>query len=150
MIVAAKMLIVMVWFGAAVSKIGRHFAHVIPPMVSNTPWLPSKWFKRMHYRELPGGHAAIERRRQPGARRRHDGRVRPAAGPAVLAEPHLTVVAVALMIGYHLFIISTFPLAVPLEWNVMFMYIAAFLFLGFPAGRATASATWTRCCSPSR
>jgi hypothetical protein len=37
------------------------------------------------------------------------------------------------MIGYHLFIISTFPLAVPLEWNVVFMYITAFLFLGYPA-----------------
>src|SRR6201997_203759 len=37
------------------------------------------------------------------------------------------------MIGYHLFIISTFPLAVPLEWNVLFMYATAFLFLGYPA-----------------
>ena len=37
------------------------------------------------------------------------------------------------MIGYHLFIISTFPLAVPLEWNVLFMYLTAFLFLGYPA-----------------
>src|SRR5581483_11404460 len=37
------------------------------------------------------------------------------------------------MIAYHLFIISTFPLAVPLEWNVVFMYLTAFLFLGYPA-----------------
>jgi hypothetical protein len=44
----------------------------------------------------------------------------------------VSVVAVVFMIGYHSFIISTFPLAVPLEWNVMFMYITAFLFLGFP------------------
>ncbi len=36
------------------------------------------------------------------------------------------------MIGYHVFIISTFPLAVPLEWNLMFIYITAFLFLGYP------------------
>jgi hypothetical protein len=36
------------------------------------------------------------------------------------------------MICFHAFIISTFPLAVPLEWNVLFMYIAAFLFLGYP------------------
>ena len=41
MIVAAKLLIVIVWCGAAFSKFGRHFANVIPPMVSNTPWLPS-------------------------------------------------------------------------------------------------------------
>jgi hypothetical protein len=37
------------------------------------------------------------------------------------------------MVGFHLFIISTFPLAVPLEWNTLFAYAAIFLFLGFPA-----------------
>ena len=36
------------------------------------------------------------------------------------------------MVCFHLFIISTFPLAVPLEWNVLFAYAAVFLFLGFP------------------
>ncbi len=36
------------------------------------------------------------------------------------------------MVGFHLFIISTFPLAVPLEWNVVFAYTTIFLFLGFP------------------
>ena len=34
--------------------------------------------------------------------------------------------------AFHLFIISTFPLAVPLEWNVLFAYAAVFLFLGLP------------------
>ena len=36
--------------------------------------------------------------------------------------------------SYHVFITSTFPLAVPLEWNLMFIYLTCFLFLGFPAG----------------
>ena len=36
------------------------------------------------------------------------------------------------MVCFHLFIISTFPLAVPLEWNALFAYAAVFLFLGFP------------------
>ena len=36
------------------------------------------------------------------------------------------------MLCFHAFIISTFPLAVPLEWNALFMYLAAFLFLGYP------------------
>ena len=44
----------------------------------------------------------------------------------------MTAIAAVFMICYHAFITSTFPLAVPLEWNVMFMYITAFLFLGFP------------------
>ena len=38
------------------------------------------------------------------------------------------------MVLFHLFIISTFPLAVPLEWNVLFGYAAVFLFAGFPSG----------------
>lgn len=42
MIVAAKLLICMVWIGAGVSKFGRHFTNVIPPMVSNSPCIPSK------------------------------------------------------------------------------------------------------------
>ena len=37
------------------------------------------------------------------------------------------------MMCYHVFITSTFPLAAPLEWNLMFIYITAFLFLGYPA-----------------
>ncbi|HTN23372.1 MAG TPA: DUF3556 domain-containing protein, partial [Solirubrobacteraceae bacterium] len=53
MIVAAKLLIVTVWVGAAFSKFGRHFACVIPPMVSNTPWLRVKAVKRLHYRDFP-------------------------------------------------------------------------------------------------
>ena len=32
------------------------------------------------------------------------------------------MVAALFMVGFHLFIISTFPLAVPLEWNVVFAY----------------------------
>ena len=51
------------------------------------------------------------------------------------------------MIGFHLFIISTFPLAVPLEWNVLFMYITAFLFLGYPERDGYGLATWIRRCS---
>jgi hypothetical protein len=45
-------------------------------------------------------------------------------------NPTITAVAVVVMIGFHLFIISTFPLAVPLEWNALFIYITAVLFLG--------------------
>ena len=44
----------------------------------------------------------------------------------------VTLAAALFMVGFHLFIISTFPLAVPLEWNVVFAYTTIFLFLGFP------------------
>jgi hypothetical protein len=53
----------------------------------------------------------------------------------LLLSPYqaLTIAAAVLMVGFHLFIVSTFPIAVPLEWNVLFAYAAVFLFLGFPA-----------------
>ena len=51
MIIALKLLIVVVWVGAGVSKFGKHFANVIPPMVSNSPFMPFKRVKRAHYRD---------------------------------------------------------------------------------------------------
>ena len=133
MIVAAKVLIVIVWLGASISKLGHHFACVIPPMVSNTPWLPSKWVKRLHYRNFPD-----DLRPSPHAVRfaHVGGTLVEFCTPLVLLFSHnatLTAVAVILMVCFHLFITSTFPLAVPLEWNVLFMYLPVFLFLGFPA-----------------
>lgn len=133
MIVAAKLLIVVVWLGAGVSKVNRHFENVIPPMVSNTPWLPFKWVKRMHYADFPD-----DIRPSKGAKylSHIGGAVGELIPPWILLFSHnstVTAVAVVFMICYHVFITSTFPLAVPLEWNLMFIYITAFLFLGYPA-----------------
>jgi hypothetical protein len=50
----------------------------------------------------------------------------------------VTLVAALGMVVFHLFITSTFPLAVPLEWNILFAYAALFLFVGFPAGQGFA------------
>jgi hypothetical protein len=133
MIVAAKLLIVVVWMGAGFSKFGSHFDHVIPPMVSNTPWLFSKRIKRAFYRDFPDDlrPSTLARRvaHGPGA----FGELVPPVVLLLSHSPTVTLVAALFMIGYHLFIISTFPLAVPLEWNVVFMYCTAFLFLGHPA-----------------
>ncbi|UNN01412.1 DUF3556 domain-containing protein [Rhodococcus opacus] len=132
MIVALKLLIVSVWVGAGISKLGHHFSMVVPPMLSNTPWLPSKTIKRAHYRSFPndlrpsivaGGVAHVL------------GTVVEVVTPLVLlftTNGTITLLAVALMVAFHLFILSTFPLAVPLEWNLLFAYAAVFLFLGFP------------------
>jgi hypothetical protein len=132
MIVAAKLLIVIVWTGAAFSKFGRHFANVIPPMVSNTPWLSSKAIKRLHYRNFPEDMRPSER---AVGLAHAGGTFVELVVPLILLfshNPTVTVAAVVLMVCFHLFIISTFPLAVPLEWNALFIYITAFLFLGHP------------------
>ncbi len=84
-------------------------------MLSNTPWMPFMKIKRAHYRNFPedlrpsivaGGVAHVL------------GTVVEVVTPLVLlfsTNRTLTLLAVALMVAFHLFILSTFPLAVPLE-----------------------------------
>jgi hypothetical protein len=132
MIVALKILIFTVWFWAGISKFGLHFTSVIPPMVSNSPTMPIKWIKRMHYRKYPDdlrpSHVASFMAHGPGT-------VVEIIAPLTLLLspwPWLTYIAVAIMVSFHLFIISTFPLAVPVEWNALFAYAVIFLFVGYP------------------
>lgn len=134
MIVAAKLLICAVWIGAGVSKFGRHFTNVIPPMVSNSPCVPSKWVKRAHYRDFPRD---IRPSKLATFMAHVGGTTVEIITPLVLlfsTNHWLTLAGVVLMVVFHLFITSTFPLAVPLEWNILFGYLAVFLFLGFPNG----------------
>ncbi|TDW21937.1 DUF3556 domain-containing protein [Kribbella kalugense] len=132
MIVALKLLIVVVWVGAGFSKFGKHFGMVVPPMVSNTPWVPLKAMKRINYRKFP-----------EDLRPSHAGNLLAHVGgtfveivvPLTLlfsTNKTVTIIAAVVMICFHAFITSTFPLAVPLEWNVLFAFAAGFLFLGNP------------------
>ncbi len=132
MIIALKLLIVTVWVGAGCSKLGRHFANVVPPMVSNSPAVPFRWIKRVHYRDFPRD---IRPSRLAHLMAHGGGTFVEIITPLVLLlspwKP-VTLAAVAVMVIFHLFITSTFPLAVPLEWNVLFGYAAVFLFAGYP------------------
>ncbi|MEV0948575.1 DUF3556 domain-containing protein [Rhodococcus sp. NPDC049939] len=133
MIVALKLLIVVVWVGAGISKIGHHFSMVVPPMISNTPWMPSKAVKRAHYRNYPED---LRPSKVAGSVAHVLGTIVEVATPLVLlfsTNRTLTLAAVVLMVAFHLFILSTFPLAVPLEWNLLFTFATIFLFAGFPA-----------------
>jgi uncharacterized membrane protein YkgB len=132
MIIALKLLIVVVWVGAGVSKFGKHFSNVIPPMVSNSPAIPFRWVKRAHYRNYPHD---LRPSRIADVMAHVLGTTVEIITPLVLlfsTNKTLTICAVVLMVAFHLFIISTFPLAVPLEWNVLFAYASVFLFAGFP------------------
>ncbi|MBM7367231.1 DUF3556 domain-containing protein [Gordonia hydrophobica] len=133
MILALKLLIVVVWIGAGISKLGHHFSSVIPPMLSNTPWLGSKVLKRLNYRSFPDDMRTSKLASGTG----HIlGTLVEVGAPLVLlfsTNRTLTLLAVVLMVAFHAFIFSTFPLAVPLEWNVLFAFTTVFLFWGFPA-----------------
>jgi len=131
MIIALKMVIVVVWVGAGWSKFGKHFSNVIGPMVSNTPYA-FKWLRRAHYRNFPRD---LRPSRLADFMAHVNGTTVEIVAPLVLffsTNKWLTLAAALFMVGFHLFIISTFPLAVPLEWNVVFGYTTIFLFLGFP------------------
>jgi len=132
MIIALKLLIVVVWIGAGVSKLSKHFSRVVSPMVSNTPWAP-KALKRRNYRDFPDD---LRPSHQAASLAHIGGTTVEIILPLVLlfsTNPTVTLLAVIGMVIFHLFIISTFPLAVPLEWNVLFAYAAVFLFWGHPA-----------------
>ena len=132
LIVALKLLIVAVWIGAGVSKLGPHFSRVVSPMVSNTPWAP-KVLKRLNYRNFPDD---LRPSRAAHLLAHVGGTTVEILLPLVLlfsTNRTVTLLAVIGMVVFHLFILSTFPLAVPLEWNVLFAFATVFLFLGHPA-----------------
>jgi Transmembrane protein of unknown function (DUF3556) len=132
LIVALKLLIVTVWIGAGVSKLGPHFSRVVSPMLSNTPWAP-KVLKRLNYRGFPDD---LRPSRAAHLLAHVGGTTIEILLPLVLlfsTNHTVTLLAVIGMVVFHLFILSTFPLAVPLEWNVLFAFATVFLFWGHPA-----------------
>lgn len=133
-IVAAKIAMVVIWMGAGVSKFGHNFTSVVPPMVSNTPWITSRRFKRSLYRDFPRD---IRPSKVSGGLAHIGGTVVELVLPLVLlfsTNRTITLLAIIGMLLFHAFITSTFPLAVPLEWNIFFMFATPFLFWNFDAG----------------
>ncbi|MEW2086427.1 DUF3556 domain-containing protein [Streptomyces sp. NPDC005283] len=127
MIIGLKLVMVALWWGAATSKLNRHFPFVVAIMISNSPLQRVKWVKRKLYRDYPddlrpskvSGFAA------------HTGTVIEYVVPLVLLLSDggvTTTAALTLMVVFHLHIMSTFPMGVPLEWNVFFIFSALFLF----------------------
>jgi hypothetical protein len=127
MIVAAQLVFVCIWWGAASSKLNRHFPFVVTVMVSNTPWNMSRRVKRRLWRNYPDD----LRPSSTGALAAHIGTVIEFTLPLLLLVTSGGVVgtiAVAGMILFHVHILSTFPLGVPLEWNVFMIFGLLFLF----------------------
>jgi hypothetical protein len=132
MIIALKLLIVVVWIGAGVSKFGSHFSRVVPPMVSNTPWTPKR-LKRANYQSFPSD---VRPSHVAGILAHIGGTTVEIVLPLVLlfsTNHTITLLAIIGMVTFHVFILSTFPLAVPLEWNVLFAFATVFFFWGYPA-----------------
>ncbi len=133
MIVAAKIFIVVVWMGAGFSKLQHGFSYTVAIMVQNTPWVVWDKFRKATVRDYPND---LLPSRMTHLLAHIGGTTCEFVMPLVLLfSPNrgLTWVAIISIWMLHTFIISTFPLAVPLEWNVFFMFCVAFLFANFHA-----------------
>jgi hypothetical protein len=127
LIAAAQIVFVCIWWGAASSKLNRHFPFVVTVMISNTPWNRSRAFKRRLWRNHPDDLLPSA----TGTLAAHMGTVTEFTLPLLLlvspSGPLLTIAVIG-MVLFHVHIFSTFPLAVPLEWNVFMIFGILFLF----------------------
>jgi hypothetical protein len=127
MLAAAQLVMLLLWWGAATSKLNRHFPFVVSIMISNAPLHMSKRLRRRLYRGYPDD---LRPSRLSGLLA-YGGTVTEYLGPlALVFSPNRTVtlVAVAVMVLFHLHILSTFPMGVPLEWNIFMIFSTLFLF----------------------
>jgi hypothetical protein len=126
-IVGWQIALVCVWLGAATSKLNHHFGSVVAVMIANTPWNRSRAMKR----KLWKNHPEDLRASQFAGFAAHTGTVIEYSLPILLFVTQggtLGWIAVIGMLIFHIHITSTFPLAVPLEWNLFMIFGALFLF----------------------
>ncbi|HET7416219.1 MAG TPA: DUF3556 domain-containing protein [Solirubrobacterales bacterium] len=127
LVIGAQLVFFCIWWGAASSKLNRHFPFVVTVMISNTPWNRWRAAKRRLYTRHPDDLLPS----RLGALTAHLGTVMEFTLPLVLILSSGGIVqtlAVAGMVIFHAHILSTFPLAVPLEWNVFMIFGLLVLF----------------------
>ena len=127
MLAGAQLVMLLLWWGAATSKLNRHFPFVVSVMISNAPLHRSTWLRRKLYRRFPDD----LRPSWLAAALAHGGTTIEYAVPLVLIlSPYRTVtlIAVGIMVVFHLHILSTFPMGVPMEWNIFMIFSTVFLF----------------------
>ncbi len=135
----AKLVQAALWFWAGVSKLNHHFPSVVCVMTSNSPFTRFAWLRRRMYRRYPDDLSPSRM-----AVMAHAGILLELAVPALLLLGDggpLTLAGLVLMVLLHVFITSNVPMGVPIEWNVMMVYGAFFLF-GAHAGASVWTVTW--------
>jgi hypothetical protein len=125
---------VAIWWGAATSKLNHHFPSVVAIMVSNSPLPWPRAVRRSMYRDHPGD----LRPSRVAATLAHGGTATEYLFPLLLlldgggSLGTVTIVALGVMSAFHLFITASFPMGVPIEWNVLFVYSMFVLFGAHP------------------
>ena len=130
----AKIVWVAIWWGAASSKLNRHFPSVVAVMISNHAFLNWTWLKKRLYQNYPED-------LRPSSLTKllaHTGTIIEYSFPLLLIFGDggiLTMIGLTSMFCFHLFITSSFPMGVPIEWNVIMVY-GAFVLFGHHAEHA--------------
>ena len=129
-IAGAMVVQVALWFFAGFSKLNHHFATVVCVMASNGPFTPFKWFRKSMYRNYPDD----LRPSQMAIVKSWMGTALELSVPLVLlagvlsGSREIVLAGIVLMVLLHTYITSNVPMGAPLEWNVMVVYGAFFLF----------------------
>ncbi|GFM20236.1 MULTISPECIES: DUF3556 domain-containing protein [Mycobacteriaceae] len=128
-VLAAKLVCLVIWMGAATSKLNKHFPFVISTMMSNNPVIRPRSIKRRFFEHFPDD-------LRPGRASRwlaHFSTAIEMLVPLVLFFSHggwVTAIAAIVMLCFHFGILSAIPMGVPLEWNVFMMFSVLALFVG--------------------
>ena len=128
-IIAAKLVCLAIWMGAATSKLNKHFPFVISTMMSNSPVVRPRALKRLFFEHFPDD-------LRPGRLSRivaHFSTAIEMLIPLALFFSHggwPTAVAAFVMVVFHLGILTAIPMGVPLEWNVFMIFSVLALFVG--------------------
>jgi len=128
-IIAAKLVCLVIWLGAATSKLNKHFPFVISTMMSNNPVFRPRWIKRKFFEHFPDD----LRPGRPSRWLAHFSTAIEGLVPLVLFFSHggwPTAIAAFVMLCFHFGILSSIPMGVPLEWNVFMMFSVLALFVG--------------------
>jgi hypothetical protein len=113
-------------------------------MTTNSPLSVSKWFRRKMCREFPND----LRPSHLASLLAHSGTVLEFVVPVILlfsTDHQVILVTAIVMVIFHLYITSNFPLAVPLEWNIFYTFSLVWLYVMHPTpefGIGAASSTW--------
>jgi hypothetical protein len=124
---ASKLVWVAIWMWAATSKLNHHFPSVVAVMQSNSPLTQLGPIRKLLYKNYPDDLRPSRLTHFLA----HAGTVTEYAFPIALVLSDggtVTVVALAVMVGFHTFITSSIPMGVPIEWNVIMVYGGFVLF----------------------
>ncbi|CRZ16897.1 DUF3556 domain-containing protein [Mycolicibacterium neworleansense] len=128
-VVGAKAVFLVIWLGAATSKLNAHFPFVISTMLANNPFVPPGFLKRSMFKRYPDD----LRPSRTADFIAHFSTAVEGLVPLVLFFSHggwPTAIAAFVMVVFHLNILLSFPMGVPLEWNVFMIFGVLWLFVG--------------------